>query len=442
MTMRKISAAISCSLVPLLFFGGSVLAADVRIDGFASFIGGAVLDDDEGGLMGYSEEDFTFKSDSLYALQIRGDLGDGLSATAQVVGRGSEDFEAGFEWAFVSYEINDEWRISAGKTRVPLYMYSDFLDVGYAYHWISPPQAVYDMPFSTLEGVNVEYLTDIGDWTSRLTLVAGATDDPLNIGGELSTLTLRNAVGASWSMNYDWLTIRGILLTAKTSLENASITGLSSALESMDEAFAAGEAVLAALVGGDALYTVLLGERSDFDLSDHAADVLWEDDRGNYAGLAVSVDLEQFIFVAEYTRVEVADAFLADLTSYYLSAGWRTGDWTTHLTYSVDDDNEKDTEEEVAALIPIHARLQDAGDPGANASIDAGVASLNAGRDELIAGVRSAVTSQEWDTKTWTLGTRWNFHPSAAFKAEYTVSDRKKLNRKPKIINFGVDLVF
>ena len=350
MTIRIIFTVISCSLITFLF-SGAVSAADIRIDGFVSVIGGALLDDDEdadnGELLGYSEEDFTFKTDSLYALQVRGDMEDGLSATAQVVAKGSDDFKAEFEWAFISYEINDEWRISAGKTRAPLYLYSDFLDVGYAYHWISPPWSVYDLPFNTLEGVNVEYLTDIGDWTSRLTLVAGATDDPLTIGGGPSTLRLRNAVGAAWSMNYDWLTLRGILLTAKTSLDNDSVTELSTSLDTFNELFTAGEdeviASLTAAGAPDGTFEALVGRVASVDLSRYADEVLWQDDRGDYAGLALSIDLEQFIFVAEYTRVKVEEAFLADLTSYYISAGWRFGNWVTHLTYGVNEDDAKST---------------------------------------------------------------------------------------------------
>ena len=450
MTIRIILAIIRCSLISYLF-SGVALAADIRIDGFVSVIGGALLDDDEdadnGELLGYSEEDFTFKADSLYALQVRGDLDDGLSATAQIVAKGSNDFDAEFEWAFISYEINDEWRISAGKTRAPLYMYSDFLDVGYAYHWISPPWAVYDLPFNTLEGFNVEYLTDIGDWTSRLTLVAGATDGPLDIGGGPSTIRLRNAVGGAWSMNYDWLTLRGVLVTAKTSLDNASVTELTTSLDTFNVLFSAGEdEVIANLTAAGApggTFEALVGRMPTVDLSQYADEVLWQDDRGNYAGLALSIDLEQFIFVAEYTYVEVEDAFLADLTSYYLSAGWRLGNWLTHLTYGVNEDDAKSTTDGVIAAIPDeYVRLASSGDVDLDAGIDAGVTALNASRSDIINGVIEVVAGQAWDTKTWALGIRWDFHPSAAFKAEYTVNDLKTWHRKPKIINFGVDLVF
>ena len=65
-----------------------------------------------------------------------GDLGEGLSVTGQIVARGVNDFDANFEWAYISYEINDNWTVQAGKKRLPLFYYSDFFDVGYAYVWM------------------------------------------------------------------------------------------------------------------------------------------------------------------------------------------------------------------------------------------------------------------------------------------------------------------
>ena len=56
----------------------------------------------EGSLLNYSEEHLTFATDSIFAVQLRTDLENGLSATAQITGRGSQSYEAEFEWAFLS----------------------------------------------------------------------------------------------------------------------------------------------------------------------------------------------------------------------------------------------------------------------------------------------------------------------------------------------------
>lgn len=104
--------------------------ADVTINGFASINAGIALDKNDS-LYGY-DDSLDFKNESLFAIQIMSDLGEKLSVTAQLMGRGSNDFDVGFEWAFISYQINDDWRINAGRLRTPFYKYSDFRDVGYS----------------------------------------------------------------------------------------------------------------------------------------------------------------------------------------------------------------------------------------------------------------------------------------------------------------------
>jgi len=446
----------SKKLVPFIFlsffYSFSVFSAEVRIDGFASLVGGMVLDKDEGEIYFYSEEDLTFDADSVYGIQVRGDLEKDLSVTAQIVGRGENDYEAEFEWAFASYQINDELRVSVGKTRSPIYMYSDFLDVSYSYHWIRPPRTVYEVPFNTLEGVNVEYLTDVGEWTSRLTLVAGATEAPV---GELSsTLTVRNAIGAAWSMNYDWLTLRAVLLSANTGVafvddpnDSEDLMDLINGIKAANGIFAGGEAgISAALMAAgapDSTFDDFVGAGSGFDTSDLVDDIEWMNDRGIYQGVAATIDYNDFLFVAEYTRIDIEDSFIPELNSYYISLGKRFNDWMVHLTYEVDDDKPIDSIiDDAQRLFPVYVRTGTTGNPLYDGIMDGGIAELNTGREQIIAGISSAVKSLELEKETWTLGVRWDFHPSASIKAEYKYKDDTTNSKKPRLIIFGLDLVF
>ena len=69
--------------------------AEVQINGFANLIGGMTLDDNES-VYDY-DSDFSFDPASVFGLQVRGEISDKLSATAQVVGRGRDDYDADFE---------------------------------------------------------------------------------------------------------------------------------------------------------------------------------------------------------------------------------------------------------------------------------------------------------------------------------------------------------
>ncbi|MCP3865251.1 MAG: porin, partial [Aestuariibacter sp.] len=89
--------------------------AEVNLSGFASIVGGTSTDSDAF-VRGY-EDSIDFKEHSFFALQAYSDLGDGLSATAQIRSRGRDDWEPEFTWAFLSYEISPSWRIQAGRQR-------------------------------------------------------------------------------------------------------------------------------------------------------------------------------------------------------------------------------------------------------------------------------------------------------------------------------------
>src|SRR3990167_7050612 len=44
-----------------------------------------------------------------------------------------------------------------GRLRLPFYLYSDFASIGYSYPWISPPEAGYFYPLSTVDGDLFEF---------------------------------------------------------------------------------------------------------------------------------------------------------------------------------------------------------------------------------------------------------------------------------------------
>ena len=112
--------------------------AEVNFNGFANIVAGQASSGDS--QWGY-DDDIDFKQDSLFALQASSDLGEGLSVTAQIIARGQDDWDAEFEWAYLAYNFNDDTRILAGRQRAPLYLFSDYLDVSYAYPWITPLKA-------------------------------------------------------------------------------------------------------------------------------------------------------------------------------------------------------------------------------------------------------------------------------------------------------------
>jgi hypothetical protein len=118
-----------------------VSAQQPEFSGFSRLVTGATIGDDA--KYGEHHDDFTFKADSLIGLQLDIELFSNLSATAQLLGTLDEHKDSGLEWLYLNYTPTTSTSIKLGQLRTSFFTYSDVLDVGYAYHWIKPPEEVY-----------------------------------------------------------------------------------------------------------------------------------------------------------------------------------------------------------------------------------------------------------------------------------------------------------
>lgn len=112
-----------------------------------------------------------FDRESLLGLQLRKDFSPTLSTTVQVVARTMNPNHGSrptVDWAYVSWKPSEDsaWTFQAGRQRIPLYYYSDYLYIGYAYPWVRPAPDVYGWPIYAYDGANATYRTQIGqsDW--------------------------------------------------------------------------------------------------------------------------------------------------------------------------------------------------------------------------------------------------------------------------------------
>ncbi|MDN3639317.1 porin [Simiduia curdlanivorans] len=376
----------------------NVNAADIRWNGFASITGGISTseadraDGEELRLYGY-DDDFDFRPESKLALQASSNLGNGLSVTAQAIARGADDFNVDMEWAFVSYDFGESSRINVGKLRIPFYQYSDFLDVGYAYPWIRPPESVYDLFFSTMEGANLQFNGAMGSWDSGLQLVMGRTANDLVISGEESNADLRNLVGGAWTINNDWLTLRAAYFQADTTIENTSLN-----------------AVEAGLIGAG--------------FADQGNSLAARDDKGSFLGLGFKADNGSWLLAGEVTQIKVEDSFVADQDSAYITIGKTFNDLMFHVTYEMQEDTRTDG---ITDGIPFP--------------------SGNAGLDFLVGSAEAIANSAEEKSNTITVGMRYNFHPSASFKIDYSQrsfdsASTYDVDGDASVVRFSIDSVF
>ncbi|HEY0892346.1 MAG TPA: DNA topoisomerase IV, partial [Cellvibrio sp.] len=153
-------------------------AGDLNLSGFLSVGGGMIDDEDSPGYGGYDEEDLTFDK-NLLGLQVTGQVNEKITATAQLIARSETDYEVNAEWAYLTWQASDSVKVRAGRLRTPFYMYSDFLDVGYAYSWITPPREVYYLPFNNVDGVDFYVTQTLGIFDTSFQAYFGSFDDEL-----------------------------------------------------------------------------------------------------------------------------------------------------------------------------------------------------------------------------------------------------------------------
>src|SRR5690606_31652522 len=133
----------------------------VRFNGF--FSTGYASASNDAGFDGITEKS-EVKDLSLFALQGSFDVTDKSEIVMQLVGRGEDNWDPQVEWAYLSYRPTNNLQVRAGKTRLPLFMYSDSLEVGYSQLWARAPQSVYGpISIKSIVGADAAYTHNLSN---------------------------------------------------------------------------------------------------------------------------------------------------------------------------------------------------------------------------------------------------------------------------------------
>jgi hypothetical protein len=371
---------LAASLLAALAAGPAI--ADTTINGFASIKAGMTTGDEDK-VYGY-EDKLDFKNESLFAMQIKSGLSEDLSVTAQIMGRGRNDFDAAFEWAFVTYNINENLFINAGRLRTPFYKYSDFKDVGYAYEWMRVPQSVYGLGFDNIEGASLYYNTSFGSVDARTQLIGGSYSGDITISGSPASAEIKNIVGVTVELDRDGYSFRAAYLTGLTTISAQSLNPLLQAL--------------------NANGLSVISKQIDYD-----------NDRSTFIGFGFNVDKNDWLLATEYNIIDVKDAFFAERKNIYVSLGYRLGEFTPFVSFESEDHQPKtEIYTPYAQILP----------------------------PQILVPVAAVVNSMHVDRKTQNAGIRYDFHSSAALKVQFTTVENKLTDDRANLVTVGIDLVF
>ena len=336
-----------------------------QVDGFASLAAGFTLNegraadgsrakfDTESGVY---DSDLSFRPDSILGLQASTDLDNQFGLTMQVTAEGDRDFDVEVRWAFLSYEIDDRWKILLGRQRLPVFFYSDSLEVGYSYHWVRPPTEL-NLPADILDGIQVFRTFHTDEWDTTIQTYYGSSEGNSE---DIGKFKFDDGYGLVVSSGNEWLMWRLTYSKSEFSVVRPAHSGL-----------------------------------ARFDPVDSI-----------YSGAALRLSWLKWFLVGELGHNELDDPVSVNSTGGYLSLGYQVRQFTPHIT-----------------LGRYRASLRNSAD----------------------------IEGTKIQDQSLTLGLRWDFHPSAAFKVEYqTRADKSDPRirfsrgdiRNTDLFSVSLDLVF
>ncbi|MCW9025257.1 MAG: hypothetical protein OQK73_11360 [Gammaproteobacteria bacterium] len=243
----------------------------------------------------------------------------GLQATAEVTpkldmtlvmqanGGSNDQYDLAATWGYAGYSISDTLTLRMGKVKGPFYMVSDYIEVGYAYPWVTPPQEVYSTnPMKSLTGLDLVYNESFGNMNFLFELYTGSGNHKATIlptyanhdsafpstsqysVGDVVSFSTHDMYGFNTSIGTDGITFR---LGYFTTQVVAAAFGITSA----------------------------------------------DNVSGSFGGAGLIVDWRNLVIYSEYIQRDTdaaLEAAFPDQDAYYFTLGYRFGDFLPYMTYA------------------------------------------------------------------------------------------------------------
>ncbi len=299
-------------LVLVYIVGISSAHADVSFHGYGQTVVGTTLSNTRTlPFQPYYSADPSFQPESNFALQASASLNDSISAVAQVLALGQDDFKPKFHWAYLKYQLNDTFALKAGRMQLPYYQFSDFFYVGEAYPWIIPPEAVYLSQSTGFDGLDLSAEQSIGDWYLFWQGIFGRVDESVTVPQTSNnpvynlSISERNIFGSSLDATYnDWLSLRAGLFVGKLST-----------------------------LGVPPIDQVVSDMRSE-GYYEAAKGLDYRDDPTAYYTVGAQITRNKWVVLAEYSGLQNinSSSWLTSYESEYISVGRHFGRWLPLIT--------------------------------------------------------------------------------------------------------------
>lgn len=320
--------------------------------------------------------------DSNFGVQGTAVVTDWLSLTGQGLARkvATDNWGAELYWAYAKVALSRQLSVYVGRVGAPLYMISDYRQIGFANTMMRPPQEMYAMVrFDHMDGAAVNYRAAVGDVNLSAQLVLGSTKDMFSGLGRVS--------GSTPMLNISGLKILNVVadhgpLTVRLGYAQGNTTLVNSPVD----------ALTAALNGAGAGYALP-------QLNQLASAIAPVHKRASFTSLGLVFDQNNLLLQSEVGKRK-ANSFTPDATAWYVMGGYRVGAFLPYVSHVV-----LKSRHSLTNTVPAQCP---AGYPAACAPT---LQALSSAVDE---GLASALTEQD----STSIGLRWNFSQSADFKMQ------------------------
>ncbi len=293
-------------------------ADDVKVNGFLTTSITKLATDQTTYLGGSFNNQARFDNpDSRLGLQFSAQVSEQIEAMAQLLARGrGNNSGISADWAFVSIKAADDTKIRTGKLKLSTFLASDYIEVGYAYPWIRPPQEVYALnPITTQVGVDALYTPRIGHTKLLIQPFAGSNR---------GSITVSPALG-------DYFTANPMPAPATTPKTGDSIDFSAPSIYGINMSL--GGRAASVRVG----YLQARVDQQMFGIVDK---------RANFASAGFTVDWHDLVAYGDYadrsSDTDLRTAF-PDQQAGYMTVGYRMGKFLPHLTYAAINEGRRDS---------------------------------------------------------------------------------------------------
>lgn len=306
-----------------------------------------------------SSKSYDFGIDSMLGLQGTYKFNDSFSTTAQVLvhKNDTDHFKGELAWAFLKYKASNDVSIRVGRIGLPIFMISDYRNIGYANTMLRPPVEMYaQVSIESVDGADVIYQHSFGDTTFTGQFAYGNSKPDLN---SIKESKFSNISAFNLSLERGPFTIRAGRADATLDLDYPS----------------------AAMVG-----TLL----KQYGFSNAANSVSFTDKKASFTSVGATMDWNNFLIQTEFGKRKAETLAIPSTTAWYTMFGYRYGQFLPYFNHA---QSKQDSSKFVSGIPAIAA-----------------LAPLQAGANSIASSGQEQISNS--------LGVRWDFNKSAAMKVQ------------------------